>query len=121
MTPREKALEEALRWYATVPRDDDGATMPLDLGERARSALAEPAPVLERVEFAIRSKDGKAWGCVVGFGEACSAADHQIDRSLFDTRSDAESWLGPKARQLPAESFEVIEVFTYREGPDHGE
>jgi len=29
----------ALEWYATVPRDDDGATMPLDRGERARAAL----------------------------------------------------------------------------------
>lgn len=32
-------LEKVLHWYAIVARDDEGATMPLDTGERARAAL----------------------------------------------------------------------------------
>ena len=34
-------LEAVLTWYATAPRDEDGATMPLDTGERARAVLAK--------------------------------------------------------------------------------
>jgi len=34
-------LEAVLTWYATAPRDEDGATMPLDMGERARTVLAK--------------------------------------------------------------------------------
>ena len=34
-------LREVLRFYADAPRDEDGATMPLDMGERARAALAD--------------------------------------------------------------------------------
>lgn len=38
-------LEKALEWYATVPRDDEGATMPLDTGERALVALGRAPSV----------------------------------------------------------------------------